>query len=67
MAQKSELPSPYFFVQASSSDVVRMAWTDITDEAIKIMQQKSGAKLKIRLQKVQEGLVRHRLARAPTF
>jgi len=39
----------FLYTGQRRSDVVRMAWTDIADEAIKVTQQKTGAKLKIRL------------------
>jgi integrase len=39
----------YLYTGQRRSDVVRMAWTDLAGDAIKVVQLKTGARLKIRL------------------
>jgi integrase len=49
----------FLYTGQRRSDVVRMAWTDLKGDAIKIIQQKTGAKLTIRLHPELQEILRH--------
>src|SRR5262249_35910472 len=49
----------YLYTGQRRSDVVRMAWTDLAGDAIKVVQLKTGARLTIRLHPELQEILRH--------